>query len=583
MRGNEARLSAFAALRTRVLLVLAGFMVLLALAGWFAFNHIVEQTALRVGALVAERQVQYDRYRGLETLRREVALAKTLARAPNIIAWAKDEYDPTARERGIAELEHYRAAFDDESAFLVVDESGNYYFNDSQNSYADDPFQYTVRSDNPRDGWYFTTRSRREGCYLNVDHDDVLGVTKVWINCIVSHEGQVLGIVGTGLDLSEFIRDVVDIPQPGIQSMFVDASGAVQAHRDASMVDFHSLTKDIAQKNMVFSLFDTPSDMAALRAMMAATADPEDGPSVQTAYLSIDGKPMLVGVGYLGEIGWYNVTVMDVDTIVDKRLFLPIGVLLAALMGVAALAMAYIFKAMVLDRLERVEAGLTAVRDGKRVQFSPDPRNDEIGRLSRALADMCNAVTDSEIGLERQIKERTEELESLVNRDALTGILNRRGFGQAFEIMRARAYGDSWTYGVLLVDIDHFKPVNDTEGHLVGDQVIVEVARRLSSAVRRTDICARWGGDEFLIVIGNCDAERLDKIAAAIIEMMRSVPVALDDGRHVDVTVSIGTAIIKPDDTIDSATAMADAALYQAKAQGRDCAVAFSADLAAAG
>ncbi|MCD7060568.1 GGDEF domain-containing protein [Pelagibacterium xiamenense] len=583
MGEKAARAAAPSTLRTRVLLVLAGFMALLAVAGWFAFNYIVDQTALRVGALVAERQVQYDRYRGLETLRREVALAEAMVRAPNIIAWAQNEYDAEIRERGIAELEHYRRAFEDESVFLVIDGSRNYYFNDSQDSYAGDPFQYTVRSDNPRDGWYFTTRSRREGCYLNVDHDDFLGVTKVWINCIINQDGQVLGIAGTGLDLSAFIRDVVDVPQPGIESMFVDESGAVQAHRDASMVDFHSLTKDIAQKNVVFSLFDTPSDMAALRAMMATTANPDSGQTVQAAYLSVDGKPMLVGVGYLDEIGWYNVTVMDIDTIVDKGLFLPIGLLFAALMGVAVLVMVYVFKAMVLDRLEKVEGGLSSVRDGKRVQFSPDPRNDEIGRLSRALAEMSNAVTDSELGLERQIRERTEQLEALVNRDALTGVFNRRGFAYAFETMREQAYGDSWAYGLLLVDIDHFKRINDSQGHPVGDQVIVEVARRLSTAVRKSDVCARWGGDEFLILIRNCEAARLARIAAGLVEMMRSVPITLDDDRELAVTMSIGTAIIQSGDTIETATAMADAALYRAKAEGRDCVIAYDANLASAG
>lgn len=565
----------FSTLRTRVLFVIAAFMALLAIPAWFAFHHIVDETALQVGGLVAERQVQYDRYRGLETLRREVALAQTMIRAPNIIAWAQNEQDPERMERGLAELEHYRQAFADQSAFVVIDESGRYYFNDSQNSYAETPYRYTIRPERERDAWYFATRERREGCSLNVNHDDVLQVTKVWINCIIRHDGKVLGIAGTGLDLSDFIRDVVDLDQPGIQSIFVDQSGAVQAHRDASMVDFHSLTKDIADKNVVFSLFDTTADGTALRAMMAATADPQSAVTSQTAYLSIDGRPVLVGVGYLEEIGWHNITVMDPGEIVDKALFLPIGLLLAALMIAGTLAMTYIFKVMVLDRLEKAEAGLSAVRNGKNVQFAADPRNDEIGRIARALADMTNAATDSEIGMEQQIKARTQRLETLVNHDALAGILNRRGFGDAFEAMRARMRRNAWMHGVLLADIDHFKKVNDTEGHLAGDAVVIEVARRLSNAVRQSDVCARWGGDEFIVLIRNCDAAQLKKVATAVGDMMRQKPIARPGESDIGVTLSIGAATIGPKDTLEMAVAKADAALYRAKAQGRDCVVMY--------
>src|SRR5690606_10111085 len=118
-----------------------------------------------------------------------------------------------------------------------------------------------------RDSWYYATRERREGCYPNVNVDDVLKVTKVWINCLVSENGRVLGMVGTGLDLSGFIRDVVELPGRGIESIFVDQSGAVQAHPDASLVDFRSITKEMAEKQTIFTLVDTAEGQRVLRAL----------------------------------------------------------------------------------------------------------------------------------------------------------------------------------------------------------------------------------------------------------------------------------------------------------------------------
>lgn len=560
-------------LRTRVLLLVVAMLALVAVPAWIGFTHVVNETVLRFGTMIAEKQVLYDRYRGLDALNREMTLARTLARSPALIAWLKQEGDPELRAQGLAEMELYRNSFSDKTVFIINDFSGNYYYNDAQNSYGDDPFRYAVRSDNPRDGWYFATRALREGCIPNVDHDDVLRVTKVWINCIAVDEGQILGIVGTGLDLSSFIREVVDVAQPGIQSMFVDQSGAVQAHRDASLVDFHSITKDIEDKTTVFSLLDSQTDRALLRAMMTAVA--LGGDSVQTAFLSIGGHRYLVGVGFLGGIGWYNISVMDMDAIVDRSLFVPIGVLIAALLVGIALLLSWMFRFVVLDRLALVERGLVAVREGRRATMEADRRDDEIGRLSRTLIEMSDTITEARISLESQVRERTEQLESLVNLDALTGIFNRRGFSAAFDRHRERAVKQGWSNGLLLFDIDHFKTVNDTDGHAAGDQVVVEVARRLALAVRHSDVCGRWGGDEFIVLLRDCDATGLRQVAGALRDMMRLMPITLADGQRLMVTVSIGAVLLSPEDTLDMAADMADAALYTAKDRGRDCVVVF--------
>lgn len=560
-------------LHGRVLLVVTLTFALLAGPAWFAFNHVVNNLVLDFGAKVAQRQVQYDRYRGLERLNSEIALAETMVRAPSIIAWARNELDPDISARGLAEMEHYRRAFDDQSVFIVLDASGNYYFNDSQNSYGSDPYRYTVRSDNERDGWYFATKARREGCFANVDHDDVLRVTKVWINCVISHQGQVLGVAGTGIDLSQFIREVVDVVDPGVTSIFVDHAGAVQAHRDASLVDFHSLTKDLGEKTTIFSLLDGETDGAYLRTLMnAAFADPS---AVYTGYVNVAGRQTLVGVGFLDRIGWYNVTLMDTDEIVDRSLFLPIGLLLTALLIIAAFILSWIFRVMVLDRLALVERGLGAIRDGRTARIAPDKWDDEIGRLSRTLIAMAKTIGHAKINLESQVRERTEQLESLVNLDAMTGIYNRRGFAATFADHRLRAAEGGWSNGLLLIDVDHFKAINDNYGHAVGDLVVIEIARRLGAAIRKDDVRARWGGDEFIVLIRDCDEEGLRQVVDAMLEMIRRVPLIGSDGTRVELTVSIGAALIGPGDILGVATDMADTALYSAKEKGRDCGVIF--------
>ena len=303
-------------LEGKVLVLTFAALLAVAVPSATAFFFIVDATVIRLGTLFAEKQILFDRYRGLESLMREVSLAETVARSPAIVDWAGDEQDADKTRRGLAELEHYRLSFKDMSYFVVLGGTGNYYFNDRANAYADNQLRYTLSPDNPRDGWYYKTVARGSGCHLNVDHDDNLGVTKVWINCVISGtDGKALGIIGTGVDLSRFIREVVDIPQNGVQSIFVDRSGAVQAHRDPRLVDFHSLTKDLKAKKTVYGLLASDADRAKLNRMMQEVA--AGSAPVRSAFLEVEGKKTLVGVGYLNQLGWYNVTLMDVDTIIE--------------------------------------------------------------------------------------------------------------------------------------------------------------------------------------------------------------------------------------------------------------------------
>jgi diguanylate cyclase (GGDEF)-like protein len=558
-------------LRTRILLLTLCAFVVVSVPAYFSFVAIVNATVVKLGTLFAEKQILFDRYRGMGALMQEVKLAETLARSDAIEAWARNEDDPVLRERGIAELEHFREAFSDHSYFFVVGASGNYYFNDAENSYAGRQLSHRLSRDNPRDGWFYKTAALGEGCHLNVDHDDALAVTKVWINCVIRDGETVLGVLGSGLDLTAFVREVVDIPQTGVTAMFVDRSGAVQAHRDPRLVDFHSLTKEMSNKKTVFSLLDRPEDRAAMQAMMDRVTSSDV--MVESHFMRIEGAEVLVGVGYLDRLGWYNVTVMDVDKIIDRDLFVPIGLLIGGIMLLSVAAVGWVFKRQVLDRLARVEGRFAAVNGGKFAPGVVDTGVDEIGRMSRAFEAMAAQVSGNTARLEQAVAERTAELKALAYRDQLTGIANRRGFIEAFERIREDAGRDA-RLALMLIDIDAFKTVNDTLGHQAGDALVAEVARRLTGMVRAEDACGRWGGDEFILLVGNTAPGELAPLADAVRQALSARPVRLGD-KEITITVSIGASEIAEGDTLEAAVDLADAALYRAKAEGRDRVVAL--------
>jgi len=122
-----------------------------------------------------------------------------------------------------------------------------------------------------------------------------------------------------------------------------------------------------------------------------------------------------------------------------------------------------------------------------------------------------------------------------------------------------------------MIDLDHFKQVNDSYGHPAGDRVLrVAAAALLRAFPRRSDLVARYGGEEFVVLLHDADPALAERLGERALESVRRTAVALEDGTSIEVTCSIGLAELQADDTVESLVARADAALYRAKAAGRD-------------
>lgn len=163
-----------------------------------------------------------------------------------------------------------------------------------------------------------------------------------------------------------------------------------------------------------------------------------------------------------------------------------------------------------------------------------------------------------------------KKLVRLARYDPLTGLANRLNFQERLELAIAQHVQKAQPIALLYLDVDHFKQVNDTQGHAAGDTVLCELAQRLSASVRRTDFAARIGGDEFTVLIENVErADVAEMIAQSLIERMRDHIDA--NGTPLAVTVSIGIAYAHQSVcTADMLMRIADDALYQAKTAGRN-------------
>lgn len=174
---------------------------------------------------------------------------------------------------------------------------------------------------------------------------------------------------------------------------------------------------------------------------------------------------------------------------------------------------------------------------------------------------------------EATLKTQSQELEDTLSEartDSLTQLFNRRAFDEERERRWALWQRKQQPFSLMILDIDHFKRVNDTYGHDAGDLVLREVAARLNSVMRQTDYLARIGGEELAILIPDSDWAPVSTVAKKVMNVVRALPVQYGE-KSIDITISCGLMSVTHVEALDTLTKGADEALYAAKAAGRNC------------
>ncbi|GAB4246255.1 MAG: hypothetical protein Kow00129_06530 [Thermoleophilia bacterium] len=391
-------------LRTKsVLLVAFVFAVVLGVS-YAMFTVLRDDITSGLGVTYVERQVMFKRQDILYPLGRELALARKMADSSVLEDWARNEEAPDLRALGLRELEDYRRFFRDRSYFFAVASSGNYYFNDSRGSRTDDPLAYTLDPSDPEDQWFFRTLPGPEPYRLNVDFDEKLGVAKVWLNVVLSDGTEPLGVLGTGLELTDFLQSVVAADRPGVTNAVLDGEGAIQAHTDVELIDYRSISKTPEERTTFFGLLDSSQDQNRLAHLMSGLRE-EGDERVASFVGSVDGVEYLIGVGYVEELDWFVVSMLDTAQIIGVQRFVPLAVLLLGALIVLSAAIVLLLNRVVFSRILQLDAKVrefTAELEPSSLTLQKS--GDEMGRLEQAFQRMAEEVKAYTVELEDEIR-----------------------------------------------------------------------------------------------------------------------------------------------------------------------------------
>src|SRR5690554_679035 len=345
----------------------------------------------------------------LAPVSRELALARRFADSVVLREWLANESDPSSQTRFQEEAEGFRQDFADHSYFVVADTSGNYYYASADEPTTNAP-RYRLDDSQQEDAWYFQIRQANEPYNLNVNFDRELGVTKVWLNALVREDDALLGLAGTGFELSHFLNEYIRDEAQGLTPMIVDRQGALQAHPSLERIALGSGAGETDGERNIHALLGSDEQRNALAAiMLAANSNPED---IQTLWATLEGHERLLSVGYIPELDWYLITALDpsVAQILDRRWLWTVILAALLIIGILLTIIALATERLILAPLHRFKQSAQAIAAGHYDSPLPTSRRDEIGELSHAFSYMANQVQRHTRELEEKVQERTRAL-----------------------------------------------------------------------------------------------------------------------------------------------------------------------------
>lgn len=402
MRQQLANLS----LQSRFLLIMGVSSLFFILLIWTMFSNFTEQFVERFGASFAEKQVLYDKARTLQPLIREIALAQQAADNLLLRKWAGNEQDPQLRQNSIALMEKLRGHFSSGNYFVALVKSGNLYYNDAEGQYEGRQLRYTLSPADPADAWFFNFISSNGEQRVRVAANDKLGVNKVWVRTPIRDEGKIVGMLGTGIDLGEFTQNVSNIYQPGITNMFINRNATIQIYNDIGHVDFPGVFNFSNHQHSTEQILAEDSNREWVpHAIKELNSHP-----VVTEFVRIQGKRYLAGMIALPEVGWYDLTLLDLSVLLPRTDFMQIWLAFAAGMLGLLTVLALSLHRLVLRPVATLTAAANRVRHGDYSQETLDEGSGEVRKLTSQFQDMAHAIHNNQQQLEAEIEKRTYQL-----------------------------------------------------------------------------------------------------------------------------------------------------------------------------
>ncbi|MBF8273400.1 MAG: PAS domain S-box [Magnetococcales bacterium] len=396
-------------LQSKMLAFIGVAAVVVGILSSLAMHHLLEREAVFLGRTLVGQHVLWHREKVLGAVQREVAIARQMAQSPTLHRWAQDEDNPETRAEAARELMVFRENFATRSFFLGLERSRHFFFTGDKEDQVTLNAVNTLKKEVEDDSWYFSSMKSPAPFNLNVDYNSILKVTKLWINYSMGDPSNRLGIVGTGISLTDFIDTFVQNETNAITGILINENYAIQAHKDASLITRNAIaTTATGGETGVLKLIDNHNDREMFKDVLARLR--RERLESEILILNVEGREQLVSVAWLEPLKWYSIAMMDPKSVIPKQ---DIGLFwLTFVLGFLISGMALIFgqNVLVIQPLRRLTQGAQSLAQGHydiRIQVTS---HDELGRLTLAFNEMAAVMANATRTLTQEVDQSALEL-----------------------------------------------------------------------------------------------------------------------------------------------------------------------------
>jgi methyl-accepting chemotaxis protein len=499
--------------------------LLIFILGSVSFTVLMGQIMHRGMGYELKKAIEIERLKLTASVNGEIAIILKMADSPLIRRYFLNPDNPELREMAFEEISAYRRVLRTRSVFWVNDKDKVFYITDHEPYIVDPEIQDNY--------WYNMTLYETEVYNFNINYNPNLNVTNLWINApVFDDDKKPIGMVGTYINISNFINDIYDNYPGNAELYFFNPAGEITGARNIDYIKNKvNITQALGQTGEIILSYLSKLDSNEIRYFETYNAD------------------KVIIVGSIHALGWYVAAVYNFTF--GEELNTGMTVLFGIMMLVI-FSVFVIFNVFVARLLE--------------------PLHCIIKEISQISTDW-DFKHESELCKKNEIETLGEFLNMTII-DSLTGLYNRRFFdGSMKKIIKALSRTEG-NLSILMIDIDFFKNYNDTYGHNKGDKCLNEVATILSKCItREEDFIARYGGEEFVAVLPNTDENGTHLIAERLISKIRESKIPHKNSDITSyVTISIGgtTGVVKHYHKESDYIKLADSALYKSKQDGRN-------------
>lgn len=395
-------------IRNYIYSLLAVVIVASGLLIWGGVDLLIQRLVYDATGRIISIESSNSLQKSVRTIENEIKIAQKMSELPSVIRWSENPNSSDLAEEAIERLNEFRSNFASGSYFVALKRNQAYYQNDKTGTYNGSEKQIEFDRADESAAWFFSLVDKEWDVNLNVDYDRVQNIYMLWINVPIRNGDEILGITGTGFELSGFIESNILSGIEGIDTIFLDSDGSINLSKSLESIVRGSAGLTASEKTLIYQYLTDTNDQNKLK---NAFSEARESPNqISITDVSWNGTEHYFGIVYIPVLDWFQVTLVNNSKLIPISYFDSIALSVVIILLLTFAAISYGLNRLIVTPLEALANSAQSFKNDRTPFTSTDSRVFEVDHLGKALVEMTESLRRNEEVLETRVEERSREL-----------------------------------------------------------------------------------------------------------------------------------------------------------------------------